>query len=66
MATKKTTTSTPNWSDVKPKLADFDRAGLLSLVQDLYAASKDNKSFLHTRFGLGDDPLEPYKDVITQ
>ena len=66
MATKKTTNSTPNWSDVKPKLADFDRAGLLSLVQDLYAASKDNKSFLHARFGLGDDPLEPYKDVITQ
>jgi hypothetical protein len=63
MATKKTTNSTPNWSDVKPKLADFDRAGLLSLVQDLYAASKDNKSFLHARFGLGDDPLEPYKDV---
>jgi hypothetical protein len=33
-------------------------------VQDLYAASKDNKAFLHARFGLGDDPLEPYKDVI--
>lgn len=61
MATKKTA---PSWSDVKTKLTDFDRAGLLGLVQDLYAASKDNKVFLHTRFGLGDDPLEPYKDVI--
>jgi hypothetical protein len=38
MATKK---SAPNWSDVKTKLAVFDRAGLLGLVQDLYAASKD-------------------------
>ena len=64
MATKKTTRATPNWSDVKTKLADFDRAGLLGLVQDLYAASKDNKAFLHARFGLGDDPLEPFKDVI--
>lgn len=64
MATKKTTKANPGWSDVKAKLGDFDRAGLLRLVQDLYAASKDNKAFLHARFGLGDDPLEPYKDVI--
>ena len=27
-------------------------------------ASATVKAFLHTRFGLGDDPLEPYKDVI--
>jgi hypothetical protein len=53
-----------SWNHVKTKLTDFDRAGLLGLVQDLYAASKENKAFLHTRFGLGDDPLEPYKDVI--
>ena len=39
MATKKTAKNTPSWSDVKTKLADFDRAGLLGLVQDLYAAS---------------------------
>ena len=45
MATKKTTKSTPSWSDVKTKLADFDRAGLMGLVQDLYAASKDNQAF---------------------
>ena len=36
MATKK---STPSWSDVKTKLADFDRAGLLGLLQDLYATN---------------------------
>lgn len=65
MATKKSTKASPSWSDVKTKLADLDRAGLLGLVQDLYAANKDNKAFLHARFGLGDDPLEPFKDVIT-
>ena len=63
MTTKK---SAPHWSDVKSRLADFDRAGLLRLVQDLYAASKDNQTFLHARFGLGDDPLASYKDVIVR
>lgn len=61
MATKKTT---PSWSDVKAKLADFDRTGLIGLVQALYAASKDNQTFLHTRFGLGEDLLKPYKAII--
>lgn len=55
---------TPTWSDVKAKLADFDRAGLIGLVQGLYAASKDNQLFLHSRFGLGGNVLEPYKAVI--
>lgn len=61
MSAKKTTLS---WSNVKAKLVDFDRAGLLGLVQDLYAASKDNQTFLHARFGLGDDVLKPYKITI--
>jgi hypothetical protein len=64
MATKKTPRANLSWTDVKTKLADFDRAGLLGLVQDLYAASKYNKAFLHARLGLGDNPLEPYKDAI--
>jgi hypothetical protein len=53
-----------SWSDVKAKLAEFDRAGLLGLVQDLYAASKDNQAFLHARLALGDDVLKPYKATI--
>ncbi len=57
---------TPTWIDVKNKLADFDRAGLLGLLQDLYAASRDNRDFLHTRFSLGDDALAPYKTTITR
>jgi hypothetical protein len=63
MAAKRTRTA-PAWSDIKARLADFDRAGLLGVVQDLYALSKDNRTFLHTRFGLGDDVLEPYKEII--
>lgn len=53
-----------SWSDVKAKLADFDRAGLLSLVQDLYGSSKDNQAFLHARLALGGDVLKPYKVII--
>jgi hypothetical protein len=54
----------PNWSDVKTKLVDFDRTGLLGLLQDLYAANKDNQTFLHARLSLGDDVLKPYKLII--
>lgn len=56
--------NTATWSNVKAKLNDFDRSSLLDLVQDLYAASKDNQTFLHARFGLGDDILKPYKTTI--
>ena len=56
--------SQPTWVDVKAKLASFDRIGLLGLVQDLYAAHKDNQTFLHARFGLGEDVLEPYRQTI--
>ena len=34
----------------------------MGLVQDLYAAHKDNQTFLHTLFGLGKDVLKPYKE----
>ncbi len=54
------------WSDVKTRLTDFDRTGLLALVQDLYAASKNNRAFLHARFNLGDDALKPYKTTIAR
>jgi hypothetical protein len=54
----------PKWTDVRAKLASFDRAGLLGLVQDLYGVHPDNRTFLHTRFGLGENILEPYKQTI--
>ena len=54
------------WSDVKTRLADFDRAGLMDLVHGLYVASKNNQAFLHTRFALGGDTLSPYKATIAR
>src|SRR5213592_384958 len=54
----------PTWADVKAKLAAFDRTGLLELIHHLYAAHNDNQAFLHARFGLGQDVLEPYKKTI--
>ena len=61
MASKK---NTPSWKGVKAGLVDFDRTGLIGLVQDLYAASKENEAFLHARFGLGAEVLKPYKATI--
>jgi hypothetical protein len=54
----------PRWTDVKAKLTSFDRPALLGLIQDLYRADKDNQTFLHARFGLGEDMLRPYKETI--
>lgn len=56
--------SQPRWTDVKAKLTGFDRPALLGLMQDLYRAHKDNQTFLHARFGLGEDLLRPYKETI--
>jgi hypothetical protein len=67
MTAKKTSkTDIPNWSNLKSRLAQFDRAGLVALVHDLYAASRDNQVFLHTRFGLCEDPISPYKRIISR
>ncbi len=57
----------PTWTDVKTKLADFDRPALFGLVHDLYMADKDNQAFLHARFALaGGDVLKPYKATLAQ
>ena len=56
--------SQPTWTDVKSKLASLNRTGLLGLIQDLYAAQKDNQTFLHARFDLGQNVLEAYKETI--
>ena len=61
MAAKKTT---PTWTDVKTQLSNFDQAGLVDLVRDLYAASMDTRAFLHTGLHLGNDALAPYKATI--
>ena len=56
----------PTWNDLKRTIGGLDRDALLGLVHDLYAANKENKTFLHARFGLGDDVLEPYKATISR
>lgn len=61
---KKSNKKKPTWSDLKRQLSDLDNKSLLELLRDLYAANKDNKAFLHARFALGDDVLEPYKATI--
>ncbi len=58
--------ASPTWIDVKAALIRLDRAGLQGLVQDLYAASKDNQAFLHARLGLGADQLKPYREIISR
>lgn len=52
---KKSNKKNSTWNDLKRQLANFDHTGLLCLIQDLYAANKQNKAFLHARFGLGED-----------
>jgi len=54
------------WAQVKAKLSDLDRTGLVALLQDLYAASKENQAFLHSRVSSDRNPLEPYKQVIAR
>src|SRR5215471_11618213 len=56
--------SQPIWTDVKTRLEAFDRIALVDLIRHLYSAHKDNQAFLHARFGLGQDVLQPYKKTI--
>ncbi len=66
MILAKNKNTSPSWADVRASLLKFDRAGLQGLIQDLYVTSKDNRAFLHARFGLGSDPLGPYKATISR
>ena len=62
MASK--TRTAPSWSEVKAKLAAFDRAGFVGLLGDLHSLSRENQAFLHARLGLGSDPLAAFKRTI--
>lgn len=65
MAAKRKT-SGPTWSEVKGEVAKLEAKGLVQLVADLYRLSSDNKAFLHARFGVGPDPLGPYRETIDE
>ena len=63
---KRESKSEPTWTDVKANLAAFDRTALVDLIHHLYAADQSNRAFLHARFGLGEDALEPYKKTLAR
>ncbi len=54
----------PSWIDIKRIINSFEKKQLVELTGDLYRLSTINKDFLHARFSLGEDPLEPYKRII--
>jgi len=56
----------PTWSDVKATLVNLDKNEILKLVADLYRLSNENKTFLNSRFDVGDNPLGPYKKIIEE
>ncbi len=64
MSETKTASKKPTWSAVKASIDTKDSVIMLGLLQDLYELSAENKQFFHTRLGLGDDVLKPYKVVI--
>jgi hypothetical protein len=55
-----------SWNLVKGELRHLDRAGLVGLLEDLHALAPENRAFLAARFGLGPDPLAPYKASISR
>lgn len=66
LSAKQRNTAKPTWSMLKRSLVELEQKELLGLIRDLYGASKENQSFLHTRFALGGDTLEPYKTTISR
>jgi hypothetical protein len=57
-------TKRKKWSDVKARLEAFDRAGLVSLLGDLYDASAANRRFLHSRLTHGSRAIEEYRRLV--
>ena len=55
-----------SWNLVKGELRHLDRAGLVGLLKDLHALAPENRAFFAARFGLGPDPLAPYKTSISR
>lgn len=56
----------PTWKDVRPILAEKEKSELLKLIADLYSSSAENRSFIHSRYSVGGQPLEPYRRLISE
>ncbi|GBE00930.1 hypothetical protein BMS3Abin08_00354 [bacterium BMS3Abin08] len=47
-------------------LVDKEKSELLKLIADLYSHSAENKSFIHSRYSVGGQTLEPYRSIISE
>jgi hypothetical protein len=56
--------SKPTWADVKARLASFDRAALLAVLQDLYSATARAIERFSCPVRVGRGPLLPCKKMI--
>jgi hypothetical protein len=56
----------PSWKDLKSVLMKKEKSELLTLISDVYSLSTENRSFLHSRYSIGEQTLEPYRKVISE
>lgn len=56
----------PTWKDAKSILAEKEKSELLRLIADLYSSSAQNRSFIHSRYSVGGQTLEPYRSIISE
>ena len=52
------------WGEVKAKLKRFNASELMSVIQDLYQASPENRQFLHARLLPSAASLEEYRKRV--
>ena len=55
----------PTWKDAKSILIEKEKPELLKLIADLYSSSAENKSFIHSRYSVCGQTLEPYKSIMS-
>lgn len=53
-----------SWRDIKAILSQQNPQELLKLIRDLYALRPENKDFIHARFLISEETLQPYKAII--
>lgn len=61
-----TNSNKPTWKDAKSKLIEKDKSELLKLVSALYSLSSENRSFIHTKYHIGEQTQEPYRSIISE
>jgi hypothetical protein len=59
-------TRTHRWGEIRQRALTFNSKVLVSILQDLYELSAENRRFLNTRFMGGEVELEEYRKRIRQ